>query len=126
MVRRRAGPVCGTRAGGYAGAMARPVRTVTIATNQDTFLVVVSATVATGFVIAGLVKLRHHRLSAYRQFERALLITVFVTQVFVFAESSFSAATGMVVAILLLLTIRYMLRQEERRAAEGGPVPATA
>jgi hypothetical protein len=78
---------------------------------------IVSAGVASGFMVSGLLRLRHDRARAYRQFERALLITVFVTQVFVFVESSFSAATGMVIAVLLLLTVRYMVRQEDRRAA---------
>lgn len=86
---------------------------------------VLSAGVASGYMIAGLLRLRHDdRCGAYRLIERALLITVFVTQLFIFCESSFSAATGMVVAILLLLTVRYMLRQEQRRSPPVTPHPA--
>ncbi len=79
-----------------------------------------SAAVASVFSVLGLVRLRRRdRIGAYREFEKALLITIFVTQVFVFAESSFSATTGMLVSIALLLTVRYFIVEEDHGAARG-------
>ena len=54
-------------------------------------------------------------IAAYTWFDRALLVNIFITHIFLFAESSFSATTGFVIAVLLLLAIRYMLSREIRR-----------
>lgn len=76
---------------------------------------IVSAAVAQGLNVAGLTRLRRDRVGAYKMFERSLFVTLFVTQVFVFAESSFASAGGMIVTIALLVTVRYMIREEARR-----------
>ena len=74
-------------------------------------------------------------LAAYQQFDRALLVQIFVTQIFVFVESSFSALFGLLIAILLLITVRYLERRELEQArrglmfspaAEGPGAPAAA
>ena len=38
---------------------------------------------------------------------RAMLVQIFITQIFIFVESSFGAITGLLLAILLLNTVRY-------------------
>ena len=76
---------------------------------------IVSAAVAQCLNVAGLTRLRRDRVGAYKMFERSLFVTLFVTQVFVFAESSFASAGGMIVTIALLVTVRYMIREEARR-----------
>lgn len=92
---------------------------------------VVSTVVAAGFMAAGVRQLRRgDRAAAYWRFERGLLVTIFVTQVFVFAESSFGATTGFLLSLLLFVTVRYMARQEAARARPaqrtgGGLAPAT-
>ena len=96
----------------------------------------ISSAVSAGFMISGLQRLRHHRaLAAYQQFDRALLVQIFVTQIFVFVESSFSALFGLLVSILLIITVRYLERRELERArrglmfspaAEGPGAPAAA
>jgi hypothetical protein len=91
----------------------------------------VSSFGAAVLVLNGLIRLRgDDRLGAYRMFDRALLVQIFVTDVFSFIESQFSAVFGVSVNILLLLTLRYMIsreRQLQRAAlgpAAGGPAPA--
>jgi hypothetical protein len=70
---------------------------------------------------------RGDRAAGLREFDRALIVQIFVTQVFIYAESSFSAITGMLVAIALLATIRYMEAREietERAPERAVPTPA--
>lgn len=76
----------------------------------------VSSLVSGGFVIWGLVRLRSSRLAAYTMFERALLVDLFFSQVFVFIQSQFSACVGFLIDLLLLVTVRFMIDQERERA----------
>jgi hypothetical protein len=83
-----------------------------------------SSVIAGLFVIAGVWELRRkaNRLEAYRMFERAILVQIFVGQVFSFVESQFSAIFTLGIDVLLLITIRFMIRKErelERREAGG-------
>jgi hypothetical protein len=85
-----------------------------------------SQAVAIVLVAIGVAQLaKHDRLDAYRWFERALLVQIFITQVFAFVSSQFSAVFGLGVAVLLLITIRYMIRGERHleRAAEVAKQP---
>ncbi len=84
---------------------------------------IASSSVAAVFMVAGVRRLRRgNRLGAYEMLDRALMVQIFITQVFVFVESSFSAVTGLLVSILMLVTIRYAKRKEHER--ERGDVPA--
>jgi hypothetical protein len=79
---------------------------------------IVSSAITAGLIAVGIVKLRHEdRLGAYGMFDRAMLIQIFITQVFIFVESSFAAITGVLLSILVLVTIRYVERQERERDA---------
>lgn len=81
---------------------------------------VVSAGVAAGFMLSGLHRLRHdRRLAAYRQLDRALMVQIFVTQIFIFVESSFSALFGLMVSLFLIFTVRYLERRERERERGG-------
>lgn len=86
-----------------------------------------SSTVAAVLVAAGILRLRaRDRAAAYRRFDRALLVSIFVTQVFAFAESQFTAVFGLGFDVLLLLTLRAMMRGERaltRGAGEPGAAP---
>lgn len=85
---------------------------------------IASSTVTTALITVGILKLRRgDRLGAYRLLDRAMLIQIFITQVFIFVESSFGAVSGLLISILLLITIRYMARQERERQ-EAGAAPA--
>jgi hypothetical protein len=58
-------------------------------------------------VARGVLRLRaRRRREAYRDCERALLVAIFVTQVFAFVESQFGAVFGLGVDLLLLAGLR--------------------
>jgi hypothetical protein len=79
---------------------------------------IVSSAATAGLIAVGIVKLRREdRVGGYRMLDRAMLIQIFITQVFVFVESSFAAVTGLLLSILLLVTIRHVERQEREAAA---------
>jgi hypothetical protein len=81
----------------------------------------VSSLAAAILVTAGIARLRRGELAAgYRLFGRAMLVEIFITQVFIFVESSFSAISGLLVCIALLITVSHL----ERRAREGHGAPA--
>jgi hypothetical protein len=84
-----------------------------------------STAVSAVLVAIGLNHLRcGARLEAYRWFDRALLVSIFVTRVFAFVESQFGAVFGLGVDLLLLVTIRYMAAQERRlERARAAPLP---
>ena len=84
----------------------------------------VSSAVASAIGVAGIVPLlRGDRIKAYRRFRLALLISVFITYPFVFAESSFSAVGGLLITLAALGTVSAMLRQEEQEASAPTPEP---
>jgi hypothetical protein len=70
------------------------------------------------FIVCGILRLRRWRLAAYRLFERAMLVSIFLTQVFHFYKAQFAALLGLGVNILILVALRYMIEQE--RASESG------
>jgi hypothetical protein len=57
------------------------------------------------------------RLAAYRAFDRALMVSILVTDTSLFYLAQFTAAYRLAIDLALLVTIRYMTRRE--RALEG-------
>jgi hypothetical protein len=85
--------------------------------------VVVSSGVSGALIVVGAFRLRHHRVSAYRWFERGILVQIFVTQVFEFADVQLAGVFGLVFNILLWIGLRAMIRAEvEREQIEREPV----
>jgi hypothetical protein len=81
---------------------------------------VVSSAVSGALIVVGVVQLvRHHRLSAYRWFERGMLVQIFVTQVFEFAQEQLAGVFGLVFNILVWIAIRSMIRAESERELVG-------
>ena len=64
---------------------------------------------------------RGRRADAYRNFERALLVAIFVTQVFSFVESQFGAVFGLGIDLVLLLAVRSLRAGDPRPVAEPAP-----
>ena len=101
--------------------------------NVATTLCYMASTVC---VVRGVAMLRRDRIGAYRWFERALLIAILLTHVFIFVESQFGAVFGLGLDILLLLAVRSMIHAEEGRpdqipalidhSAIGAPAPLAA
>ena len=87
---------------------------------------VVSSSVTGVFVVVGFFRWRRSRLAAFRWFERALLVAIFVTQFFSFYEYQTSQAFGLVIVLLTYAAVRGMTAQEEARLTAQGVGAAIA
>jgi hypothetical protein len=89
----------------------------------EEWAVTLSSVVAGLLMLVGLVRLRHSRLAAYRWFERGILVQIFVTQVFEFAQEQLAGVLGLVVNLVLWISLRSMIRAEvEQELVEHEPV----
>lgn len=79
---------------------------------------------ATALLIAvGLVVRRRSRVRAYRWFKAGIMVSLLITQVFVFYHDQFSALIGVIYSLLLYAGLSYMITREEIREREA-PAPA--
>ena len=78
-----------------------------------------SSLVAAAIIVWGIWRLRRSRLVAYRWFTRAILVSIFVTQVFAFLESEFATLGGLAISILIYTALRYMIERELNTATES-------
>jgi len=69
------------------------------------------------FVMWGIVCMRRSRLKAFAWFERSILISILITQVFAFYKEQFSALLGLFLNIAVLFAVRFGIEQE--RAAKA-------
>ena len=74
-------------------------------------------------VAGGSVTLRRSRLSAYRWFERAVMVNLLVAQVFTFYLQQFGALGGLAIDLVLVVLLNGMIRTERREMARGGGPP---
>jgi hypothetical protein len=87
---------------------------------------ILSSFVSALLVARGVLDLRRGRRDgAYRNFERALLVAIFVTQVFSFVESQFGAVFGLGIDLVLLLAVR-SLRTGDRSGVADAARPMWA
>lgn len=74
---------------------------------------IMSSLIAGGFVWAGVVFMRQgNRLAAYELYKYATLISLFLTQFFLFYREQFSALFELTVCIIVYITLRYLISQE--------------
>jgi hypothetical protein len=73
--------------------------------------------ISLAMVFVGVARLPRSRLEAYRWFERAVLISVFFTQVILFWQDQLAALAGLLWDLALLTVLRFLIRQEEARQA---------
>jgi hypothetical protein len=101
----------GTAHRGYVSDRIQDLAFVNVASLASSF--------ASALLVArGVLRLRQERRAdAYRDFERALLVAIFVTQVFAFVESQFGAVFGLAIDLLLLVGLRAL-------RAQDAPLPA--
>lgn len=64
-------------------------------------------------VVLGMAFMRRSRLEAYHIFQRAVLVSIFLTRVLAFYQEQFLALGGLFFDILVLLALRYMISREE-------------
>jgi protein-S-isoprenylcysteine O-methyltransferase Ste14 len=79
----------------------------------------ISAVVPALFVLLGVFRMQRSRLEAYRTFKTAVLIIIFVTQFFAFYHQQLIAVFGLLVNIVVWVTLRSMIQQEERLVREA-------
>jgi hypothetical protein len=76
-----------------------------------------SATLAAALVVAAAIKIKNSRLQSYLLFKDAVLVQIFLVQVFLFYRAQFLALLGLAGNICVLFVLYYMIRQE--KAANG-------
>ena len=74
-----------------------------------------SSALAGLLVVAGIIQMRGSRLAAYHFFRYAILISIFLTNFFLFFQEEFGALVGLTGNILLLGILNYIIREEEGR-----------
>jgi hypothetical protein len=75
-----------------------------------------ASSISLGLVLIGVVRLPMSRLDAYRWFERAVLVSVLITQVMIFWQDQLAALGGLTWDLALLTVLRFVLKQEEARS----------
>jgi hypothetical protein len=91
---------------------------------------VISTLVSGVFYVIGAVLLPRSRLDAYVWFERGLLVSILVTQVFEFQQQQLAGVLGLTITIVLWVMVRSAIRAEREResieleAQEGVVAPA--
>jgi hypothetical protein len=75
----------------------------------------VSSAASLACALIGMARLPRSRLQAYRWFERSVLISVFFTQVILFWDAQLAALGGLVWYLVLLVVLRFLIRQETAR-----------
>jgi uncharacterized membrane protein len=65
------------------------------------------------FVVLGLLRIRRSRLAAYRMFSRAVLVSIFLAQLFAFYRIQLWAIAGLAVVVLFWGILQYMIGGEE-------------
>ncbi|HRP59343.1 MAG TPA: hypothetical protein PK833_03515 [Vicingus sp.] len=73
---------------------------------------VVSALLAIIFVLIGSARIFVSRLSAYIMFKRSILISICLTQIFVFYYSPMRAISTLIFHIIILITLNYLIQAE--------------
>jgi hypothetical protein len=76
---------------------------------------VASSIVSLLFVLVGAFLLPRARLAAFRWFEAGVLMTIFVTQVFLFAERQLAGVVDLAVALAVWVVLRSLIRLEGAR-----------
>jgi uncharacterized membrane protein YozB (DUF420 family) len=75
-----------------------------------------ASAVSTAFIILGVLRLRRSRLSAYRWFQRSTLVSILVTQIFMFYYSELAALGGLLGHVLVYFALRLLISREEELA----------
>ena len=95
-------------------------------TSQHIFFAVgelVSTIVSITLAIAGVVILRFSRYRAYFLFKYSILVSILITQLFVFYREQFSAVFGLLFNVVVLSGLNYMISLEQ---AKRKPNPINA
>ncbi len=64
------------------------------------------------FILLGIFRLRYSRLQAYRAFERSVLVSFMLTQVFAFYREQFGALPGLMFNLSFYIILRFLTERE--------------
>ena len=78
----------------------------------------VSSLVSGLFVIGGMWYIRYARYMAYRFFRISILISIFLTEFFVFYETPYLALLALLVNIFMLAVLNYVIHVEKHHVVE--------
>ena len=68
--------------------------------------------------LAGAVVFWFSRVWGYRLFDYAVLVSIFITQIFRFWQHELAAITGLVISLVLHLVLTYAIQRETQEAHE--------
>jgi len=71
-----------------------------------------SSLLAAGLALWGLTLFIKSRLSAFKMFERSVMVSIFLTQVFVFFQAQFWGFAGLIIYLLVYVALRFMIDRE--------------
>ena len=71
-----------------------------------------SSLLAAGLALWGLTLFIKSRLSAFKMFERSVMVSLFLTQVFVFFQAQFWGFAGLIIYLLIYVALRFMIDRE--------------
>jgi hypothetical protein len=94
-----------------------PVVLATEAVSFATLGLAVSGALSGALVLIGVLSWRRSHLSAYRWFERGVLVAIFVGCFFSFYQNQLGAIWDLLVLLLTWATIRYIIGEELKRLA---------
>jgi hypothetical protein len=69
-------------------------------------------------VLVGTVRLPRSRLAAFRWYQRALLVSILITRVFLFADDQLGALGGLAVDLALYAAVTFAIEEERARALQ--------
>ncbi len=72
----------------------------------------VSSVISGFFILLGVLYLRRSKLAAYKMFERAMLVNILLSQVFLFTINQLGAITGLIFSLLVLSALRFLIDGE--------------
>jgi hypothetical protein len=75
---------------------------------------IASAALSAVYVLAGLVRLRTDRITAYNKFYRANLVALLITQPFAFYVATFIPVLALGINLAALFTLQYLLEHERK------------
>lgn len=78
------------------------------------WLQVGSSLVSAGFVVLGIIAIRHSRRDGLRMFQRSILVSIFLTQVFMFYREQWAGLFLLAFNLLVLSALNFMIKRETR------------
>ena len=102
---------------GIIGSLAGELEKITF----SDYAYLVSSLLAAGLALWGLLLFVKSRLSAFKMFERSVMVSLFLTQVFVFFQAQFWGLAGLIIYLLVYVALRFMIDRETHAVLEQNP-----